>query len=400
MIGHPEDGYPATAGMLASVAHAAMPAPDQVRGGTPERPTPASEAADGPSPGRTRPADPDGVADREPFGLVAGWWPVAFSSEVYASPRGVRLGGRQIVVYRDEGRVVRALTDRCPHRRMPLSMGTVTSAGLRCGYHGWVFDGASGRCTVIPDLGPETPSGRIGVPAHPVSEEGGFVFVWTGSGTPQPLTPVLPVAGWERVQPSRQVVRGVVEARAAHTELSEALLVNPGAALGLGWLLGGGDEMLGPEVVLDAAGVAARRCRLTWSLPRLGTYDPVSKRTTVSTTATTAATGMTTTLAETPAGRTVARVVVGLTPVGAYRTTVRWRVETLGLGSRLASASCCLTVAGRPLTGRMAHRLETAADGVGSGCDPAVQGLRELRAALVTTPGLPASAAKDPKEVR
>lgn len=388
MIGHPENGDLAAVGIAVPVPQTALPAPDQPGDGTPEPLATTSDAAAGRPPGRgPRGASAEEVPAGGPFGLVAGWWPVAFSSEISTSPRGVPLGGGQIVVYRDEDRVARALTDRCPHRRVPLSMGTVTSAGLRCGYHGWVFDGASGRCTVIPDLGPQIPPDRIRVAAHPVVEKGGFVFVWSGSGAPGPFAPPLPLAGWDCARPKRWVARGVVEARAPHTELAHALVVNPGAALGLGWLLGGGDEMLGPHVVVDGAGVVARRSRLTWSLPRRRTYDPVSKRTTAATVAMTAATGMTVAVAETPAGREVAWVVIGLTPVGAYRTRVRWRVETRGVGGRLVAAICCLTAAGRLSAGRgTAHKLETAADASCGGWDPAVEALRELRAGLPVNP--------------
>ncbi len=58
-------------------------------------------------------------------------------------------------MYRDSVGTVRALANRCPHRRLPLSMGRVIPDGLQCGYHGWTFDGATGRCTLIPNFQPE-----------------------------------------------------------------------------------------------------------------------------------------------------------------------------------------------------------------------------------------------------
>jgi 3-phenylpropionate/trans-cinnamate dioxygenase ferredoxin subunit len=77
--------------------------------------------------------------------------------------RLVDLGGRTVGVFRlDHGYV--ALADRCPHRGAPLcSSGEVVNAveGLgdaahvtreaslvRCPWHKWDFDIASGRCTV------------------------------------------------------------------------------------------------------------------------------------------------------------------------------------------------------------------------------------------------------------
>lgn len=42
---------------------------------------------------------------------------------------------------------------RRPHRRVPLSLGRVTADGLlQCGYHGWYFEGKTGRVSRIPNL--------------------------------------------------------------------------------------------------------------------------------------------------------------------------------------------------------------------------------------------------------
>jgi nitrite reductase/ring-hydroxylating ferredoxin subunit len=68
-------------------------------------------------------------------------------------PAATFCGGEPIVLFRDKGGAIRALEDRCPHRRVPLSLGRVLDNGmLQCGYHGWTFDGATGRCMAIPNL--------------------------------------------------------------------------------------------------------------------------------------------------------------------------------------------------------------------------------------------------------
>lgn len=78
---------------------------------------------------------------------------MALSEEVTgARPLGVSIADRSIVLWRDLDGVARALEDRCPHRRAPLSLGCVKPDGnLQCGYHGWSFDG-SGRVIDIPQL--------------------------------------------------------------------------------------------------------------------------------------------------------------------------------------------------------------------------------------------------------
>jgi nitrite reductase/ring-hydroxylating ferredoxin subunit len=76
--------------------------------------------------------------------------------------RVVEVGTHRIGLYR-VGDSVHALADRCPHRGAPLCAGavatpigvesgelTVGEAGsvVRCPWHKWEFDIASGRCTV------------------------------------------------------------------------------------------------------------------------------------------------------------------------------------------------------------------------------------------------------------
>jgi len=81
--------------------------------------------------------------------------------------RMVEVGGRRIGLFR-VGDELHALADRCPHRGAPLCSGGRTVHGiriddgvpvrgteralLRCPWHKWDFDIASGRCVVHPTL--------------------------------------------------------------------------------------------------------------------------------------------------------------------------------------------------------------------------------------------------------
>jgi len=67
------------------------------------------------------------------------WHPVLLSRELKEKPVGVRVCGKDIVVFRGERGQVGALLDSCPHRRMRLSMGKVVGGRLQCLYHGWSF---------------------------------------------------------------------------------------------------------------------------------------------------------------------------------------------------------------------------------------------------------------------
>ena len=114
------------------------------------------------------------------------WQPVALSEEL-KGPRPlkpVQLMGQHFVLFRDEtGRV--GLLDRdCPHRGADLAYGRLENGGLRCAFHGWLFD-AEGKCLETP----AEPTGsklctRIQQGAYPVVEKSGIVFAYIGEGEP------------------------------------------------------------------------------------------------------------------------------------------------------------------------------------------------------------------------
>jgi nitrite reductase/ring-hydroxylating ferredoxin subunit len=129
--------------------------------------------------------------------MGARWWPIALSEQVNdQAPLGAFYEGEPVVLYRDAQRQVRALEDRCPHRRAPLSLGRITCDGqLQCGYHGWTYDGLSGRCTAIPNLSKDEriPSHYSARP-YCAAERAGFVFVRRqGSGQDEPRCAASPV---------------------------------------------------------------------------------------------------------------------------------------------------------------------------------------------------------------
>jgi phenylpropionate dioxygenase-like ring-hydroxylating dioxygenase large terminal subunit len=103
------------------------------------------------------------------------WHPIARSSELSDDPRKFWLLGTPLVAFRVAGNPV-VLTDRCPHRRAPLSSGSVVDGTIECPYHGWRFD-LEGACVAIPSMasGPFPPAARA--IAHRVAERNGLVFV-------------------------------------------------------------------------------------------------------------------------------------------------------------------------------------------------------------------------------
>ena len=114
------------------------------------------------------------------------WQPAALADELMGERpiKPVRLLGQDLVLFRDEtGRL--GLLDRdCPHRGADLAFGRLEDGGLRCAFHGWLFD-AAGRCLDTP-AEPEgsTLCTRIRQKSYPVIERGGIIFAYLGEGEP------------------------------------------------------------------------------------------------------------------------------------------------------------------------------------------------------------------------
>ena len=118
------------------------------------------------------------------------WWPVGFSENVKAkgSPTRVRLLGEDLVLFRDGNGRLGVLGLHCSHRGTSLEFGRVEDAGIRCCYHGWLYD-VGGKCLEQP-AEPEdgTFKNRVQHPAYQAQEIGGFIFAYLGP-EPAPLLP-------------------------------------------------------------------------------------------------------------------------------------------------------------------------------------------------------------------
>jgi len=128
-------------------------------------------------------------------GLRNHWYPALASWRLRKAPKAVRLLGEDIVLFRDGGRV-HALRDRCPHRGAKLSLGRCLYPGsgtISCPYHGWTFEGGTGRCVAKLVEGPDAPMPRqAAVQAYAVRVHAGVVWVFVGDIEPVPLDDDLP----------------------------------------------------------------------------------------------------------------------------------------------------------------------------------------------------------------
>lgn len=151
-------------------------------------------------------------------GLPNYWYPVQWAAEVGSKPQAIRLCGRNLVLLRDQAGKPRSLEDRCAHRGVPLSKGTVEFPGtLSCPYHGWTYRVDNGElCAVITD-GPDSAlCGKVAVQSYPCAERLGLVWVFLGDRPPHPLEQQLPE---EMQAPPKYAVGGRIDNRSGNWRL-------------------------------------------------------------------------------------------------------------------------------------------------------------------------------------
>ena len=68
------------------------------------------------------------------------WHPIGLVSDATDRPRKVRVLGEDLILFRDKSGRVGLLYPHCAHRGTSLLYGKVEERGIRCCYHGWLFD--------------------------------------------------------------------------------------------------------------------------------------------------------------------------------------------------------------------------------------------------------------------
>jgi phenylpropionate dioxygenase-like ring-hydroxylating dioxygenase large terminal subunit len=118
------------------------------------------------------------------------WQPVAFSDELEDLPRAIRILGEDLVIFRDGAGRAGLLQLHCSHRGTSLEFGLVSERGIRCPYHGWLYD-VDGRILETPGEPAEsTFKDRLCHGAYPIHEYRGLVFAYMGPLDRQPVFPI------------------------------------------------------------------------------------------------------------------------------------------------------------------------------------------------------------------
>lgn len=135
------------------------------------------------------------------------WHPVAASVELDADnpTKEVRLLGEDLVLYRDASGTLGLIEPSCAHRKASLAYGIPEENGIRCAYHGWIFNEA-GACVDQPS----EPEGskfkeKVRIRAYKAQELGGAIFAYMGPD-PAPLLPRHDVLVWAGVRRTQSIM--------------------------------------------------------------------------------------------------------------------------------------------------------------------------------------------------
>src|SRR5229473_843152 len=114
------------------------------------------------------------------------WQPAALVDELQG-PRpvkAVKLLGESLVLFRDEQGRYGLIERHCAHRGADLAFGRLEDGGLRCAFHGWLFD-VSGQCLETPAEPKDSALCKnITQRAYPVIEKSGILWAYLGEGEP------------------------------------------------------------------------------------------------------------------------------------------------------------------------------------------------------------------------
>jgi nitrite reductase/ring-hydroxylating ferredoxin subunit len=129
------------------------------------------------------------------------WHPVALADDLKDLPLPLRILGEDLVLFRDGRGAIGLLNRHCAHRGTSLEFGIVERCGIRCPYHGWLYD-VDGRVLETPGELPESAiKDRVVHGAYPTREYKGLIFAYMGPPEHQPEFALIssvenPPPGW------------------------------------------------------------------------------------------------------------------------------------------------------------------------------------------------------------
>lgn len=119
------------------------------------------------------------------------WHPVAHCASLKDLPVPITVMHEPLVLFRDKRGRVGLLQKHCAHRGTSLELGKIEERGIRCCYHGWLYD-VDGAILEMPnEPGTDRLKNILCQGAYPVHEYGGLVFAYMGPPDAKPPFPML-----------------------------------------------------------------------------------------------------------------------------------------------------------------------------------------------------------------
>jgi phenylpropionate dioxygenase-like ring-hydroxylating dioxygenase large terminal subunit len=121
------------------------------------------------------------------------WHPICMAMELTDTPRYLKILGEELVAFRDGSGAIGVLHAHCAHRGASLEYGAIQEHGIRCCYHGMVFD-VDGTCLHAPfPKGEEKEADKfassIQQGAYKAIERNGLIFAYMGPPEQEPPFP-------------------------------------------------------------------------------------------------------------------------------------------------------------------------------------------------------------------
>lgn len=123
------------------------------------------------------------------------WHPIELSSEISDIPKLIRIFGEDLILFRDLGGRIGLFHRHCPHRGLSLEFGVCEKTGLRCAYHGWLFD-IDGTVLETPGEPADSAATKrvcntLHHGAYPAFERDGIIFAYLGPPEMKPEFPIF-----------------------------------------------------------------------------------------------------------------------------------------------------------------------------------------------------------------
>ncbi len=116
------------------------------------------------------------------------WLPIEVAADLGDKPKEVRILGEDLVLFRFPNGKPGLVGQKCAHRNTSLGRGTIEAQGIRCCYHGWLYD-AAGQCIDQPaEPDRKKFAKEIKIAGYRCEDRYGIIWAFMGKGEP-PLIP-------------------------------------------------------------------------------------------------------------------------------------------------------------------------------------------------------------------